>query len=100
SSPAFIELVDPSGDPADNTKDRRPTMPTHPEQIMRTTWTFYSAGQFLFGRNAVDQLGEVAGRLEAERLLIVTDRILAKATPLDRVRAPLTQTAIQLEAFD
>ena len=32
---------------------------------MRETWTFHSAGQLLFGRNAVKQLGDVATRLRA-----------------------------------
>ena len=46
---------------------------------MRTTWTFHTAGQLLFGRNATRQLGEVAGRLGVKRVLIVTDPILVKA---------------------
>ena len=32
---------------------------------MRTTWTFHSAGQLLFRREAVRQLGDVAQRLGA-----------------------------------
>jgi len=67
---------------------------------MRTTWTFHSAGQLLFGRHAARQLGDVAGRLGAKRVFIVTDRILAKAGPLDRVRAPLVQSALTVEVFD
>ena len=35
---------------------------------MRETWTFHTAGQLLFGRNAVRQLGEVARRLGARLL--------------------------------
>ena len=30
---------------------------------MPETWTFHSAGQLLFGRNAARQLGDVARRL-------------------------------------
>ena len=53
---------------------------------MRETWTFHSAGQLIFGRNACLQLGEVAGRLKARRILIVTDPILEKTGVLPRVR--------------
>jgi alcohol dehydrogenase class IV len=65
----------------------------------RETWTFHSAGQLLFGRNAVCQLGEVAGRLYAKRVLVVTDRVLEKASLLERVCAPLTESGIHWEAF-
>src|SRR5436305_1790377 len=47
--------------------------------LMRATWTFHGPGQLLFGRHAVNQLGEVAGRLGAQRVLIVTDPVLLKA---------------------
>jgi alcohol dehydrogenase class IV len=57
---------------------------------MRTTWTFHSAGQLLFGREAVQQLGEVAGRLGARRLLVVTDPILSKTGLVERVQKALT----------
>jgi alcohol dehydrogenase class IV len=66
---------------------------------MRETWTFHSAGQLLFGRNAVGQLGTVAARLGARRALIVTDSVLARAGLLDRVRAPLTASGLTVEAF-
>ena len=29
---------------------------------MRTTWTFHTAGQLVFGRNAAAKLGDVAAR--------------------------------------
>ncbi|HXG12619.1 MAG TPA: iron-containing alcohol dehydrogenase [Gemmataceae bacterium] len=67
---------------------------------MRTTWTFHSAGQLLFGRDAARQLGEVAGRLGARRILIVTDPVLSKAGPLDRVRQPLLDAGVTVEVFD
>jgi alcohol dehydrogenase class IV len=67
---------------------------------MRETWTFHSAGQLLFGRNAVRQLGEVAGRLGARRVLLVTDPILVKAGVAERVRAPLVDSGVAVEVFD
>jgi alcohol dehydrogenase class IV len=67
---------------------------------MRTTWTFHSAGQLLFGRNAVRQLGEVAARLGAKRVLLVTDPMLVKAGVAERLRAPLVESQVTIEVFD
>jgi len=66
---------------------------------MRTTWTFHTAGQFVFGRHAVDQIGDIATRLGAKRALIVTDAILDKAGVLARVREPLTRAGLTVDAF-
>ena len=66
---------------------------------MRTTWTFHSAAQFVFGRNAVQQLGDIAGRLGLKRILLVTDPILTKTGLADRVRQPLTEAGITVETF-
>jgi alcohol dehydrogenase len=66
---------------------------------MRTTWTFHSAGQLIFGREAVRQIGEVAGRLGAKRALIVTDPHLVKAGLDQRVREPLLASNIVVEVF-
>jgi alcohol dehydrogenase class IV len=67
---------------------------------MRETWTFHTAGQLIFGRNAVQQLGDVAGRLRARRAFVVTDRVLAGAGIADRVRAPLAQAGVTVALFD
>ena len=53
---------------------------------MRETWTFHTAGQLLFGRNGTRQLGEIARRLGAKRVLVVTDPMLVKVGLCDRVR--------------
>jgi alcohol dehydrogenase class IV len=66
---------------------------------MRTTWTFHSAVQLLFGRHAVDQLGEIAGRLRAQRLLVVTDPILEKAGLVEIVARPLREATIAVDVF-
>lgn len=66
---------------------------------MRETWTFHSAGQLLFGRNAARQLGEVAQRLQAKRILIVTDAVLAKAGLVARIREPLERSNVTMAAF-
>jgi alcohol dehydrogenase class IV len=67
---------------------------------MRETWTFHSAGQLLFGRNAVKQLGEVTRRLGTKRLLIVTDPLVAKAGLTERVRLPLEESGVRVKVFD
>jgi alcohol dehydrogenase class IV len=66
---------------------------------MRTTWTFHSAGQLFFGRHAAGQLGEIAGRLRAKRVLIVTDPQLLKAGLVETVHVPLSEGGIVVEIF-
>jgi alcohol dehydrogenase class IV len=63
----------------------------------RETWTFHSSNQIVFGRNAVRHLGEIVRRLQGQRVLIITDPMLAKAGVLDRVKEPLAGLAV--EAF-
>jgi alcohol dehydrogenase class IV len=60
---------------------------------MRETWSFHSAGQLLFGRNAARQLGEVVERLGARRVLIVSDPVLAKTGLVERTRSVIKATA-------
>lgn len=66
---------------------------------MRETWTFHGAGQLVFGRNATYQLGDIARRLRARRVLIVTDTVLERAGTLERVRRPLAEAGIDVTAF-
>ena len=60
---------------------------------MRTTWTFSSAGQIIFGAGAVRQLGDVVRRLGLKRVLIVTDAKLVDAGIVDEVKSPLSELA-------
>jgi len=66
---------------------------------MRTVWTFHTAGEIVFGRDAVNQLGEVARRLQAKRVLVITDPILADAGLIDRVHGPLLEAGVEVEIF-
>jgi alcohol dehydrogenase class IV len=66
---------------------------------MRTTWTFHSAGELLFGRHAARQLGDVAGRLGIRRLLLVSDHILVKAGVVEAVHVPLSEAGVVVESF-
>lgn len=67
---------------------------------LRTTWTFHSAGQLLFGRHAVRQVGVEAQRLAVGRVLVVTDAALVRAGLFDLVRDPLLATGITVDLFD
>ncbi len=65
---------------------------------MRTTWTFSSAGQIIFGAGAVRQLTEQVERLKLTRLLVVTDARLIEAGLYDEVRAVLEER-VTLDVF-
>lgn len=67
---------------------------------MRTTFTFHSAGQLLFGRGAVRQLGDEARRLNIKRVFIATDKVLDRVGLVAAVRKPLEAAGIALEVFD
>src|SRR5262249_27377358 len=69
------------------------------ESIMRTTWTFHSAGELIFGRHATRQLGEVASRLGARRVLLITDPVLVKAGVVESVHVPLSEAGLVVEVF-
>ncbi|HEY1376887.1 MAG TPA: iron-containing alcohol dehydrogenase [Gemmataceae bacterium] len=66
---------------------------------MRTTWSFHSAGSLVFGRNAVAQLGDVAHRLPARRVFVVTDAKLEKAGAVAKVVGPLREGGATVEVF-
>jgi alcohol dehydrogenase class IV len=66
---------------------------------MRTTWTFYSATQRLFGRGATRQLGDIAARQGVKRVLVVTDPILLKAGILEPVHGSLSEAGVAVEVF-
>jgi alcohol dehydrogenase class IV len=54
----------------------------------------------LFGPGAVRQLGDVAARLGAKRILVVTDPVLEKAGVVERVRAPLAGAGVGVSVFN
>ena len=53
---------------------------------MRTTFTFRSAGNLVFGRHAVRELGSILDRAGAKRVFVVTDKILASVGIVDQVK--------------
>ena len=66
---------------------------------MRTVWTFHTAGQLLFGRNAISQLGEAAVRLGVKRAFLVTDPVLLRAGVVEPVHEPLSIDGVAVEIF-
>ena len=64
---------------------------------MRTTFTFRSAGNLVFGRDAVKELGVVLDRAGAKRVFLVTDKILKSVGIVDRVKE---QAGRDVEVFD
>ena len=67
--------------------------------MTRTTWSFYCPPQLLFGRGAVEQLGELAARHQWRKLLVVSDRNLESAGLVDRVLAPLHRASLETTCF-
>src|SRR6516165_9321509 len=66
---------------------------------MRTTWTFHSAGELLFGRHATRQLGGVASRLAVRRILLVTDTVLLQAGLVEPLHTALSEAGVVVEIF-
>jgi alcohol dehydrogenase class IV len=67
---------------------------------MRTTWNFFTAGQLVFGRGAVGELGHLAARHKFRRVLIVSDKVLAAAGIVQQATAPLAEAGITADVFD
>ncbi|HXD86611.1 MAG TPA: iron-containing alcohol dehydrogenase [Urbifossiella sp.] len=63
------------------------------------TWTFQSAGSLLFGRDAIEQLPDIARGLGAKRVYIVTDAILARAGTVEKVAGNLRGADIAHDSF-
>lgn len=66
---------------------------------MRETWTFNTAGQIIFGPGASRQIGDVAGRLNLKRVLVVTDAALDRAGVVAAITEPLAGAGITCEVF-
>ncbi len=66
---------------------------------MRTSWNFHSAGQLVFGRGAVAQLGELVRRRNLRRVFVVSDATLAAVGIVEQVAGPLREAKIEVELF-
>lgn len=67
---------------------------------MRPFWTFASAGQLTFGRDAINEIGRMIHDRGWQRALIVTDKNLVASGILDRVTKPLAEARIVFECFE
>ncbi len=67
---------------------------------MSRAWHFHSAGEIVFGRGAVQQLGGLARRLGIERVVVVTDTPIIKAGLLTQVVESLVQAGVAANVFD
>ncbi len=66
---------------------------------MRTSWSFHSAGQLVFGRGALAHLGSLLRRRKLTRVFIVTDERLVAAGLVERVMVPLRESNFKFEVF-
>jgi alcohol dehydrogenase len=66
---------------------------------MRNSWSFHSAGQLVFGRGAVRDLGRLVARGGWKKALVVTDQRLLEAGLVERVVGPLREAEIAVEVF-
>jgi alcohol dehydrogenase class IV len=66
---------------------------------MRTSWNFHSAGQLVFGRGAVAQVGALLSRRHLGQVFVVSDPRLNEAGLVDRLVAPLREANIAVELF-
>lgn len=67
---------------------------------MRTTWTFHSAGEFVFGPGAIERLPEILDRLQTRRLFLVTDPVLVRVGLGELVAAQCRSAQRVVEVFD
>jgi len=67
---------------------------------MRGEWRFHTAGETIFGRGVVQRVGEVASRLGAKRVLLVTDPGLVAAGLHSGVEKSLVAAGIEVVRFD
>jgi alcohol dehydrogenase class IV len=67
---------------------------------MRGEWRFYGAGEIIFGRGAVRQVGEAVRRLGARKALLITDPGLFAAGLNEEVERSLVRAEVAVDRFD
>lgn len=66
----------------------------------RDFWNFYSAGRIVFGSGSVRRIVSLLKPLAPERVLVVSDSVLASAGILSRIVDPLRAAGIEVSVFD
>ena len=67
---------------------------------MDRPFVFHSAGEIIFGRGSIGEMGKLAKRLGAARALVVTDPAIVQAGLLARVIEPAQEAGVAVEVFD
>jgi alcohol dehydrogenase class IV len=67
---------------------------------MRSTWSFSTAGQLVFGNGAVGEIGALAVKRGWDRIFVVTDKRLVDAGLVDLVLSSLDLVGIAHGVFD
>ena len=62
-------------------------------------WTFHSCGSLIFGRDTVQQLGDVVRRLGGQKVFVATDSTLQSLGIVERVTTPLTHAGLNVHVF-
>jgi alcohol dehydrogenase class IV len=76
-------------------------LPTPFEVVaMSAPWSFHSAGSLVFGRDSVNHLSDAVTRLNAKRVLVVTDANLVRTGLAEKVVTPLKAGGATVEVFD
>jgi alcohol dehydrogenase class IV len=66
---------------------------------MRSAWSFHSAGQLVFGRGAIEDLGRHMMRRGWKSACIVTDLRLEEVGLVDRVTGPMQAASVRCSVF-
>ena len=67
---------------------------------MPTSWSFFTAGQLVFGPGAIEQLGDWSHRHQLKRILVVTDQCLRQAGVVLPIEEQLQAAQLEFTVFD
>lgn len=67
---------------------------------MRDYWSFFSAGQLVFGRRSTDHLGSLLQRRDVKHVLVVTDATLVSLGFVDPIRKTLASVGVEATVFE
>lgn len=67
---------------------------------MAQSWSFFSAGQFVFGWGSRQELGKHAARRRYRKVLIITDATLAGLGMVQPLVDDMSEHGVQVEVFD
>jgi alcohol dehydrogenase class IV len=67
---------------------------------MRGEWRFHTAGEIIFGRGAVRRTGEVARRLGAQHVLLITDAGLVDSGAHTGIEDGLADAGVTVDCFE